>query len=203
MKQGSQNNRPAAKPCGRASSGRQTSRRVILEALLGLGATSALYGFLDEAAWRAFEAVEESWIRDRHELLIQQAPAALGAARLDLEIRLADLRLRALQFRHLLSCNPSALRGGVWQMTALPVSQAEDEEMRSTSPEYRRQQDRIRQLNQTLQRHPQAEILRRAQMRLWKTPQYREIHRRYTGKMQELQNHYGTLQPDAAASGID
>ena len=40
----------------------KTSRRVLLEAILGLGATAALYGSLDASAWTAYEAVEEAWI---------------------------------------------------------------------------------------------------------------------------------------------
>lgn len=179
---------------------KNASRRVVLEALLGLGAGSSLYGYLDSTAWRAYEAVEEAWIRDRHAVLLQQAPAASSAAHVDLELRLADLARRGMQFRHLLKRDPNALRGGVWQLTSLPISERENAEMISI-PEYRKKDERVRQLNGALRRHPQYENLRRAQTRLWKTPEYREIHRRYTGRMQELQRLYGTpaLPPDLSA----
>jgi hypothetical protein len=163
-----------------------------------------LYGTLDYAAWRAFEAVEEAWIRDRYELLVQQAPAAINAAKLDLEIKLADLSRRAIQFRHLMSCDPSLLRGGIWQLTALPVSESEDVEIANTLPEYRKVSDRIRMLTEALRRHREYGVLQRAQVRLWKTPQYREVHRRYTGRMQELQRLYGsgaTAGAEAAVAG--
>ena len=75
---------PGARPLARG----RTSRRVILEALLGLGAGGTLSATLDLSAWQAYEAVEEAWIRDRHELLIQNAPAAMQAAALDLEVKL-------------------------------------------------------------------------------------------------------------------
>jgi hypothetical protein len=166
---------------------------VLLEALLGFGATAAvLYGSLDTAAWTAYEAVEEAWIRDRHELLLEQAPACVQAARIDLEFKLADLQRRGMQFRHIQSRDPNLLRGGIWQLTALPVSEEDDREILSSSPDYRKQYDRVRQLGEALRRHPQYEILRRAQVRLWKTPQYRDAHRRYTGRMQELQQNYGS-----------
>ena len=76
-------------------------------------------------------------------------------------------------------------------MTALPVSEAENSEMMSKVPDYRKQSDRIREMTDALRTHPQYEMLRRAQIRLWKTPQYREIHRKYMGRMQELQRMYG------------
>lgn len=178
-----------------------TSRRVLLEAMLGLGAVSALYGSLDLTAWRAYEAVEEAWIRDRYQLLVQHAPGVLNAARVDLDLRLADLSRRSIQFRHLIESNPALLRGGVWQLTALPVTEAENSEMLAKVPEYRKETERIRQMTDALRSHPQHEILRRAQIRLWKTPQYREIHRKYMGRMQELQRLYGaTDAPPAVAA---
>lgn len=173
----------------------------MLEALFALGAANSLYGSLDATAWRAYETVEEGWIRDRYELLTQHAPAALNAARVDLELKLADLTRRGMQFRHLQICNPTLLRGGVWQMTALPVSQSENSEMLSKLPEYRKETDRIRQMTDALRSHPQYEMLRRAQIRLWKTPQYREIHRKYMGRMQELQRVYGGTETPALAIG--
>lgn len=170
----------------------RTSRRVLLEAILGLGATAALYGTLDASAWTAYEAVEEAWIRDRYELLIDQAPGAAAAARLDLDLKIADLQRRGVQFRHILTRDPNLLRGGVWQLTSLPLSEEDNAEILSASPEYRSRCERVRQLGEALRRHPEYEALRRAQVRLWKTPQYREVHRRYTGRMQELQLQYGS-----------
>jgi hypothetical protein len=38
----------------------------MIEALLAAGTASALYGELDPAAWRAYERLEEDWIRERH-----------------------------------------------------------------------------------------------------------------------------------------
>ena len=178
---------PGARPLARG----RTSRRVILEALLGLGAGSTLSATLDLSAWQAYEAVEEAWIRDRHELLIQNAPAAMQAAALDLEVKLADLRRRAMQFRFLLNRDSALLRGGVWELTSLSVSPEEQAEMLATIPEYRRQEEQVHQLAETLRRNPQYAILQRAQIRLWKTPQYRDLHRRYMGRMQDLQKSFG------------
>lgn len=168
-----------------------TSRRVILEAMLGLGAAGSLHAALDTAAWQAYEAVEEAWIRDRFELLVQHTPAALGAARVDLELKLADLQRRGMQFRHLAANNPALLRGGIWQLTALPVADVEDAALTKGNADYRKQTERIRRLSDDLRAHPRYDILHRAQIRLWKTPQYREIHRKYMGRMQELQRIYG------------
>ena len=187
-----QGGRCDAVPCAGRWTTRRTSRRTMLETLLGLSAASTLYASLDSTAWQAYEAVEEAWIRDRHELLVQHAPIAISAARIDLELKLSDLQRRAMQFRHILSFDPTLLRGGVWQMTALPLSDQDNAAMLSSNPEYRKQCDRIRTLTEALRRHPDYEMLRRAQIRLWKTPQYREVHRRYMGRMQELQRLYGT-----------
>jgi hypothetical protein len=197
-----QRRRPARTALSQALAG-STSRRVLLEVFLGFGATAAvLYASLDGTAWTAYEAVEEAWIRDRHELLLEQAPACVQAARIDLELRLADLQRRGMQFRQMLNRDPTLLRGGIWQLTALPVSDDDNLEMMGASQDYRRQCDRVRQLGEALRRHPQYDVLRRAQVRLWKTPQYREAHRRYTGRMQELQQNYGSGPAgDAAVSG--
>ncbi|HYO80081.1 MAG TPA: hypothetical protein VES20_01665 [Bryobacteraceae bacterium] len=162
-----------------------------------LGTASAAYGSPDGDAWRAYEAVEEAWIRDRYELLISHAPAVLSAARLDLEIRLIDLQRRALQFRHVVVCEPALLRGGIWQLAALPLPEAENAELMRSTPEYRKVTERIRNLSDALRLNSQFDRFRREQVRLWKTPQYREIHRRYMGRMQELQRVYsaGTVPP--------
>ncbi|MBC7925644.1 MAG: hypothetical protein H7039_08310 [Bryobacteraceae bacterium] len=181
-----------------------TRRRLLFKALLGLGAGTVLYASVDVGAWRAYEAVEECWIRDRHELLVQIAPGAVGAASLDLEVRLADLRRRALEFRFLVLRDQTLLQGGIWQLTALPLSPAVHRELSGNS-EYRRAQDRIRLLNDALRKHPSFDTLHRAQLRLWKTPQYREIHRRYTGKMQELQRTWAGSAwtgPASVAAGV-
>jgi hypothetical protein len=183
VKKGTATRKPAASATA--------SRRLVLGAMLGLHAAGSLYGSYDGTMWRAYEAVEEAWIRDRFELVIQHAPAALNAARVDLELKLVDLQRRGIQYRHLLATNPSALRGGVWQLTELSSSEAETSALSKTLPEYRKHTERIRQMTVALRSHPQYEILRRAQIRLWKTPQYREIHRKYMGRMQELQNQYG------------
>jgi hypothetical protein len=114
----------------------------------------------------------------------------LSAARLDLDIKLADLQRRSIQFRHLLATNPALLRGGIWQLVALPVAEEESAEMLRTQPEYRKLSERVRQLTEELRLHSQFDMLRRSQVRLWKTPQYREIHRRYMGRMQDLQRLY-------------
>ncbi len=171
-----------------SGAGRRT-RRSVFGALLGLSASSALFA-LDLSAWRAYEAVEEAWIRDRHELLVQEAPGATEAAALDLEVRLADLRRRAVEFRFLATRDQALLHGGIWQMTSLPVTPVVQRELLTTT-EYRKLNESVRTLTDNLRKHPQFAILQRAQMRLWKTPQYREIHRRYTGKMQDLQRMYG------------
>jgi hypothetical protein len=180
----------------------RTSRRVLFEALLGLSATAALYGSLDATAWTAYEAVEDAWIRDRYDLLLQQAPMAAQAARLDLDLKLADLQRRAMQFRQILGRDQHLLRGGIWQLTSLPVTEEDNAGLMSANPEYRRHCERVRQLSETLRKHPQYEMLHRAQVRLWKTPQYRDAHRRYMGRMQELQMQYGAgAAGDAAFAG--
>ena len=59
-----------------------TTRRTAITTLLGLGSGTAVYGSsLNRNAWRAYEAVEEAWIRERHALLIEQCPECAEAAR--------------------------------------------------------------------------------------------------------------------------
>ena len=90
----------------------------------------------------------------------------------------------------------------MWQLTSLPVSDEENAGMMNTNAEYRASSERIRRLGQALRGHRDYELLRRAQIRLWKTPQYREVHRRYTGRMQELQLQYGSgSAADSAVTG--
>jgi hypothetical protein len=165
----------------------------MIEALLGLGAAEVLYAALDSTAWRAYESVEESWIRGRHELLVRQSPAAAAAAQIDLELKLAELQRRALQFKHLLKSNPKQLRGGVWQLSWLPFTNREKTQLESSDAAYRRQERKIRQLSKTLREHGDYQAFRHAQTRLWKTPEYKEIHRKYSGRMQDLQRMYGGL----------
>ncbi|MBC8166271.1 MAG: hypothetical protein H7Y20_10405 [Bryobacteraceae bacterium] len=175
------------------------SRLLVLEAMIGLSSTAALHASTDLNAWNAYEAVEEGWIRDRHELMLIHAPQSADVALLDLEVKLADLKQRGIQFRHLLSHDPRVLRGGVWQLTSLPISQSEAALMIATNTEYRKQRDRVRHLTEGLRRHPGYAVLQKEQVRLWKTPQYQEIHRRYMGKMQELQRMSGSATSVIAA----
>jgi hypothetical protein len=165
----------------------------MIESLLGLGAAGILHAALDTNAWRAYESVEEAWIRERHELLVKYTPAAAGAAEIDLDLKLAELHRRSMQFKYMLKRNPRQLRGGVWQLSWLPITDAEKAELENADSAYRRHERKIRQLSQALREHADHDAFRQAQTRLWKTPEYKEIHRRYSGRMQELQKMYGRL----------
>jgi hypothetical protein len=167
------------------------TRRGMIETLLCMGAAGALHAALDIDAWRAYESVEEAWIRDRYALLVNQSPNAAAAARIDLDLKLAELHRRALQFRYLFKRNPRQLRGGVWQMSWLPLTERDHDELLSADPAYKLQERRIRDLGQALREHPDYDGFRQAQTHLWKTPEYKEIHRRYSGRMQDLQTTYG------------
>jgi hypothetical protein len=169
-----------------------TTRRSAMGALLAMGAGTVLYpAALDQAAWRAFEAVEEGWIRDRYALLLEQCPDCADAASLDMELKLAELQRRALQFQYLSKHNPRQLRGGMWQLAWIPLSDAELARMAATIPAYRKQDETVRRLTEALRQHEQYEDFHRAQTRLWKTPEYHSVHRRYSGRLQELNRVYG------------
>src|SRR5262245_59695559 len=123
----------------------------MLESLLALGAAGILHAAaLDGTAWRAYESVEEAWIRDRHELLVKYTPAAAGAAEIDLDLKLAELHRRSMQFKYMLKHNPRQLRGGVWQLSWLPMSEVEKSELENSDVSYRRHERKILQLSQTL-----------------------------------------------------
>jgi hypothetical protein len=168
-----------------------TTRRGMIETLLCLGAANVAYAALDSNAWRAYESVEEAWIRDRHSLLIKYSPVAAEAAEIDLELKLAELQRRAIQFQYLLKRNPQQLRGGVWQLSWLPLSEQEKAGLEVSNAAYRRQERKIRQLSHALREHGDYNLFRQAQTRLWKTPDYKEIHRKYSGRMHDLQKLYG------------
>ena len=163
----------------------------MLQTVLGLGAAGVLHAALDTSAWRAYESLEETWIRERSQLLAKQSPNAAGAARIDEELKMAELHRRALQFKHLTKHKPGQLRGGVLQLSWLPFSDEEKAELESSDADYRRQEKKIRELAESLRKHPEHEAFRHAQTRLWKTPEYRIIHRKYSGRLQELQKAYG------------
>jgi hypothetical protein len=135
--------------------------RPLVTALLLSAGVCAIDAWADEA-WRARQAVEEAWIRDRHEILLQEAPAAMNAAQTYLSIQLEELKRRTVQ--------ANAREG--WQR------------------EHDKCQERIRQLTSALKRHPQYSVLQRALLRLWKTPQYREAYRRYNGRLQDIRGLY-------------
>lgn len=169
-----------------------TTRRTAMSAILALGAGTALYcTALDQAAWRAYEAVEEAWIRDRHGVLVDQCPECPEAASIDLELKLAELQRRGMQFQYLSRYKPQQLRGGMWQLSWLPLTEAELTKLAATNLAYRKQDEKVRRLTEELREHPEYEDFRRAQMRLWKTPEYYSVHRRYTGRLQELNRLYG------------
>jgi hypothetical protein len=169
-----------------------TTRRKAIGTLLGLGAGTALYcSGLDQAAWRAYEAVEEAWIRDRHALLVEQCPECADTAAIDLELKLAELHRRAYQFEYLSKHNPRQLRGGMWQLAWIPLSDADLARLSAGAPAYRKQDEKVRGLTETLRQHAGYNDLQRAQMRLWKTPDYHSVHRRYSGRLQELNRIYG------------
>lgn len=170
----------------------QPTRRTAITTLLGLGSGTALYcAALDHAAWRAYEAVEEAWIRDRHALLVEQCPDCSDAAALDLELKLAELQRRAMQFEYLSKHNPRQLQGGMWQLTSIPLSDVELARVAAASPAYRKLDAQVRKLAEALRQHAQYEDFHRAQTRLWKTPDYHAVHRRYSGRLQELNRIYG------------
>ena len=171
-----------------------STRRTAISTLLGLGAgTTLCSSALDHGAWRAYEAVEEAWIRDRHALLLDLCPDCAEAAAIDLELKLAELHRREMQFQYLARNNPQQLRGGVWQLSWLPLSDLDIANIVASNPAYRRHEEKIRQLAQALRKAVQYNEFQRAQMHLWKTPEYRSVHRRYTGRLQELNGIYGGI----------
>jgi hypothetical protein len=170
-----------------------TTRRTAITTLLGLGSGTSVYGSsLNRNAWRAYEAVEEAWIRERHALLIEQCPECAEAAGIDLDLKLAELHRRAMQFQYLGKHHPDQLRGGMWQLSWLPMTGADLRNLLETSPAYRHNEEAIRKLTDDLRKHASYSDFRKAQTRLWKTPDYRFVHRRYTGRLQELNKMYGS-----------
>lgn len=168
-----------------------TTRRKAVGALLCLGSgTSLLCSGLDESAWRAFEVVEETWIRERHALLSQQCPTCPEAAEVDLALKLAELRRRALQFEYVLKHKPRLLRSGIAQLASFALEDAELTRIAAGNSEYRRLDERVRRLAQDLRGCPQYDEFRKAQMRLWKTPEYHSLHRRYSARLKELNRVY-------------
>jgi hypothetical protein len=171
-----------------------TTRRTLMSALLGLGAGSALCGTaLDIGAWRAYEAVEEAWIRDRHALIVEQCPECAGPAAIDLELKLTELQRRGVQFQYLSKHHPEQLRGGMWQLSWIPLSARDTVRMLATSAPYREYEDKIRRLSATLRSTPHYEHFRSSQTRVWKTPEYRSVHRRYSGRLYELNRIYSGM----------
>lgn len=176
----------------KANEDMRSTRREIMTTLLALGAGQSLYSStLNEAAWRAYEAVEEAWIRDRHALLVDQSPECSGAAAIDLEIKLVELQRRGLQFQYLVKHSPQQLRGGMWQLSWIPISDASAAKLLALNPVYRRHEEKIRRLTEDLRKHPEYENFHRAQTRLWKTPEYHNSHRRYSARLQDLNRVYG------------
>ncbi|HYI94614.1 MAG TPA: hypothetical protein VEX68_13795 [Bryobacteraceae bacterium] len=168
-----------------------TTRRTVMSALLGFSAGSVLCGTpLDIGAWRAFEAVEEAWIRDRHALLLEQCPDCRGPASIDLDLKLAELQRRGIQFEYLNKHQPAQLRGGLWELTWIPLRPRDVSRLLSTNAQYRENEDRIQRLTATLRNNPHYDHFRTSQIRLWKTPEYRSAHRRYSGRLYELNRTY-------------
>ena len=162
-----------------------------MSALLGLGAGSTLSGIeLDSGAWRAFEAVEEAWIRDRHALILEQCPECAGPAAIDLELKLTELQRRGIQFHYLNKCNPQQLRGGMWQLSWIPLSARDRVNMLAANPQYAEHEEKIRHLSAALRNDPHYTHFHSSQIRLWKTPEYRSVHRRYSGRLYELNRIY-------------
>jgi hypothetical protein len=150
-----------------------TTRRKAIGTLLGLGAGTALYcSGLDQAAWRAYEAVEEAWIRDRHALLVEQCPECADAAAIDLELKLAELHRPGLPVRIPEQAQSPTARGGMWQLAWIPLSDADLARLSAGAPAYRKHDEKVRGLTETLRQHAGYNDLQRAQMRLWKTPDY-------------------------------
>ena len=169
----------------------QTTRRGLIGAILGLGAVSVVQGALDVSAWRAYEGLEDEWIRQKHQLLVQQYPTLSGAAKLDEELRLAELQRRALQFGYLVRTRPNALRGGVAQFAWLPWTEKDSVAYGALDSDYRNRDRYIRSLTEALRQHPDYDRLRASQTKLWKTNEYRDLHRRYSSRLHDLQSFYG------------
>jgi hypothetical protein len=176
-------------------------RQGVIEALLGLSVAEALHESLDASVWRAYESAEEKWIHERYALLVDQAPSAAAPAKLDMQLKLTDLRRRAIQFRFLVQKDPDQLRGGAWQLSWLPFSEKDRRACAARNADYRKCDQQVRDLSQALRSHPEHENFLRAQTQLWKTLAYREGHRRYSSHMQELTEAYARTRP--ALSEVD
>ena len=61
------------------------------------------------------------------------------------------------------------------------------------NPEYRQNEEPNPDPDRRLRKHPNLREFRAAQTQLWKTPDYRLIHRRYSGRLKELNKAYGSI----------
>jgi hypothetical protein len=73
----------------------------------------------------------------------------------------------------------------MWQLSWIPLSDAIWRSSLPRIPAYRKARREGRRLTED-SRHHEYEEFQRAQTRLWKTPEYRSVHRRYSGRLQEL-----------------
>ena len=79
----------------------------------------------------------------------------------------------------------------MWQLSWIPLTDADLARIAASMPAYRKQDEKVRRLNEELRQHERFDDLHRAQTRLWKTPEYHSVHRRYSGRLRELNRIYG------------
>ncbi|MFQ5482907.1 MAG: hypothetical protein ACE5ER_09120 [Nitrospinaceae bacterium] len=142
-----------------------------------------------DPAWDGFVALQTRWLRQLHDLILNQRPDFKGIADLSLRWRTEQMRLDTLKFRFLLSHHAAAIQRDKGLPAFLRLEWFPDytAALEKSGPIFARQEKKAGALKEKVKTHPQWQALQDYLKELQKSPEHKPQFDRFIAEMNKVQ----------------
>ena len=132
-------------------------------------------------AWNVYTEAQRYWQQELAEFLTRHQPDLKDLIALNRDLQLAMIEKRSLEFQYLLKAHPERIvtDHDMSRFANFDWDDHDAEALREVNPEFAHVEERIKDLREHNDGHPQWPALRAAHQSLAKDPGYQVVHRRF------------------------
>jgi hypothetical protein len=140
-------------------------------------------------AWAAYSQAQGQYQQEMADFLSSRHAELKEVIVLSLDMQLALIERRSLEFRYLLATHPERIvrNQGISQFANFAWTDKDAHALRNSNPAYSAAPKRVETLRQRSQEHPQWPALRAANQSLAKDPEYQAIYQRFDQRVKEAE----------------
>lgn len=140
-------------------------------------------------AWHVYTDAQRHWQQELAEFLTRHQPELKDLIALNRDVQLAMIEKRSLEFQYLLKVDPERIvtDQGMSRFTNFDWDNQDAQELRQVNPAFAQVEERIKDLRQRSDSHPQWPVLREAHQSLAKDPEYEVIYDRFQEKVTQAE----------------